>query len=64
VYSHPSIPTADARIDRIRRYIREHLDERLDRRRLAALAGFSVSHFHWLDCITATRMLRERDSLP
>lgn len=46
VRPHPSGPSADARIDHVRRYIRNHLDEDLDRRRLAALAGFSVSHFH------------------
>ena len=34
------------RINRVTRYIRERLDEPLDRDDLAALAGFSVSHFH------------------
>ncbi len=34
------------RINRVTRYIREHLDEPLNRDELAARAGFSVSHFH------------------
>lgn len=33
------------RIDAVKRYIREHLDEPLDRAALAAVAGFSVPHF-------------------
>jgi len=32
-------------LNTVQRYIREHLDEALDRRALAAVAGFSVSHF-------------------
>jgi AraC family transcriptional regulator len=34
------------RIDLVKRYIRQHLDESLDREGLAAVAGFSVPHFH------------------
>jgi AraC family transcriptional regulator len=34
------------RINRIKQYIREHLDEALNREELARLAGFSVPHFH------------------
>ena len=40
-------PHAD-RIDAVRRFVRDHADEPLDRARLAAVAGFSVSHFHRL----------------
>lgn len=28
------------------RYIREHINERLDRETLASVAGFSIPHFH------------------
>jgi AraC family transcriptional regulator len=34
------------RIHNTTRYIREHIGESLDRRVLAAVAGFSVPHFH------------------
>lgn len=34
------------RIDDVKEYIREHIDEPLNREVLAAQAGFSVSHFH------------------
>ena len=33
-------------IDEVERYIREHIDEPLHREVLAAVAGFSVPHFH------------------
>jgi AraC family transcriptional regulator len=33
-------------IEAVLRYIREHLHEPLDRETLAAVAGFSVPHFH------------------
>lgn len=34
------------RINEVKRYIREHIDEPLNREVLAAVAGFSVPHFH------------------
>jgi AraC family transcriptional regulator len=34
------------RINHVKRYIREHMDEPLNREELAQLAGFSVTHFH------------------
>lgn len=34
------------RINAVTQYIREHLDEPLNREVLAKVAGFSVSHFH------------------
>jgi AraC family transcriptional regulator len=34
------------RIQDVQRYIREHIDEPLNREVLAAVAGFSVPHFH------------------
>jgi AraC family transcriptional regulator len=34
------------RINNIKRYIREHMDEALNRAELAQIAGFSVPHFH------------------
>lgn len=34
------------RIDEVKRYIREHIDEPLNREVLATVAGFSVPHFH------------------
>ncbi|MEM7128737.1 MAG: AraC family transcriptional regulator [Chloroflexota bacterium] len=34
------------RINQVTRYIREHVDEPLKRDKLAAIAGFSVPHFH------------------
>lgn len=36
----------DECINDVKRYIREHIDEPLNRDVLAAVAGFSVSHFH------------------
>jgi len=33
-------------IENVIRYIREHISEPLDREKLAAVAGFSVPHFH------------------
>ncbi len=33
-------------LNNVRQYIREHLDENLTREVLAAVAGFSVPHFH------------------
>lgn len=34
------------RIETVKCYIHEHIDEPLHRQRLAAVAGFSVPHFH------------------
>jgi AraC family transcriptional regulator len=36
----------DRRIENVKQYIREHIDEPLDREVLASVAGFSVPHFH------------------
>ena len=36
------------RIAAVERYVGQHMDERLDREVLAAVAGFSVPHFHRL----------------
>lgn len=36
------------RMEAVRRFVRHHADEPLDRARLAAVAGFSVPHFHRL----------------
>lgn len=33
-------------IEDVKRYIRDHIQEPLDRGRLAAVAGFSIPHFH------------------
>lgn len=33
-------------IENVKRYIREHIHEPLDRETLAAVAGFSIPHFH------------------
>jgi AraC family transcriptional regulator len=33
-------------IEDVKRYIRDHIHESLDRERLAAVAGFSIPHFH------------------
>lgn len=40
-------------IDEVKRYIRDHIDEPLNREVLAAVAGFSVPHFHRIfsDCV-------------
>ena len=40
------IQSYDERIRDVKQYIREHTDESLNREVLAAVAGFSVSHFH------------------
>lgn len=39
-------PRHAERVAAVKRYAREHLDEPLNREVLAALAGFSVPHFH------------------
>ncbi len=44
----PSLQGYDERINQVKRYIREHIDEPLHREVLAAVAGFSVPHFHRL----------------
>ena len=36
----------DERINDVQKYVREHADEALNREVLAAVAGFSVPHFH------------------
>ncbi len=33
-------------VENVKRYIRDHLQEPLDRETLAAVAGFSIPHFH------------------
>ena len=33
-------------VENVKRYIQEHLQEPLDRETLAAVAGFSIPHFH------------------
>lgn len=40
------IPNYAQRIETVKRYIHEHIDEPLHRQTLAAVAGFSVPHFH------------------
>ena len=42
-----------ARVDKVKRYIQTHLDEPLNRELLAAVADFSVPHFHRIfsDCM-------------
>src|SRR5215218_10475986 len=35
-----------SRLEDVKRYIREHISEPLDRETLAAVAGFSIPHFH------------------
>ncbi len=42
----PSLQGYSERINDVKQYIREHSDEPLNREVLAAVAGFSVSHFH------------------
>ena len=45
--SEPQIPEIHTDcIEDVMRYIREHIGEPLDRETLAAVAGFSVPHFH------------------
>lgn len=41
-----SLQGYDERINAVERYIREHINEPLKREVLAAVAGFSVPHFH------------------
>jgi len=41
-----SIQSYDKRLDDVRQYIREHINEPLSREVLAAVAGFSIPHFH------------------
>jgi AraC family transcriptional regulator len=41
-----SLPDRCERIHAVEQYISKHMDEPLDREVLAAVAGFSVSHFH------------------
>ncbi len=41
-------PHADGCLKDVQQYIRDHLDEPLSREVLAAVAGFSVPHFHRL----------------
>src|SRR6187549_2511421 len=38
--------THDERLSAVKEYIREHIQEPLNREVLAAVAGFSVPHFH------------------
>lgn len=47
-----SLQDQQGRISAVQRYIRQHLDQPLDRAALAGVAGFSVSHFHRIfsDC--------------
>ena len=42
----PSLPGYYERLNDVKQYIREHIDEPLNREVLAAVAGFSVPHFH------------------
>jgi AraC family transcriptional regulator len=42
----PLCQSETQRIDAVKRYISEHIAEPLDRAALAAIAGFSVPHFH------------------
>lgn len=44
--SAPGLPDYDGRIDKVKRYICEHMDEPIGREVLASVAGFSVPHFH------------------
>lgn len=41
-----SIQSYDERLNDVKQYIREHINEPLNRDVLAAVAGFSVPHFH------------------
>jgi AraC family transcriptional regulator len=40
------IPAHAARIQAVEKYIRDHIDEPLNREILADVAGFSIPHFH------------------
>src|SRR5215471_5208852 len=42
----PSLQEYSDCIEEVKRYIREHLHEPLDRETLAGVAGFSIPHFH------------------
>ena len=42
----PTLRETPECIEDVMRYIREHINEPLNRERLAAVAGFSVPHFH------------------
>ena len=48
------------RITAVERYICQHMDERLNREVLAAVAGFSVPHFHRLFTAYLAACRRER----
>ncbi len=48
VSSTASNPDHAARIEDVRRYVESHIDEPLQRNRLARVAGFSVPHLHRL----------------
>ena len=41
-----NIPRENEHLNHVKQYIREHIDEPLNREVLAAVAGFSVPHFH------------------
>jgi AraC family transcriptional regulator len=41
-----TLPAYARRLDGVKQYIHAHIDEPLDREVLAAVAGFSVPHFH------------------
>ena len=41
-----SLQEYSACVEEVLRYIREHLNEPLDRETLASVAGFSIPHFH------------------
>ena len=42
----PSLLVYSECIEDVKRYIRDHIHEPLDRETLAAIAGFSIPHFH------------------
>jgi AraC family transcriptional regulator len=48
-----SLPGYDERIENVKKYIWDHIDEPLNRELLAAVAGFSVPHFHrvFISCV-------------
>jgi AraC family transcriptional regulator len=41
-----SLQEYSASVEEVLRYIREHINEPLDRETLASVAGFSIPHFH------------------
>ena len=60
-----TLPETSERIEDVVKYIRAHISESLDRETLAAVAGFSIPHFHWVftahvgeSAITYVRRLR------